>query len=932
MKKLFKRIIPCLLIVLSLITIFSCDNAEEYKYPSQVPLYTDNGTFVEIGNLKISKQDIYNRLIQSYGIEEFENIIDAELLKDVTLNEKQEQDFEDQMTTLIYGTTKLNDLTDEEKAEALEAFEVELVSNGLHNDESRKDDSLYYKNYYRLDYKRYLKTLEVLKAEIKENDAELEEDEEPYFTDSEYVSYFNNNFRKHYKLIIITFESEKEAKEVMAKAGIDTTNLLAPWQNKSGELDQEGIVKAFKDMYKEVYNKECSGSQDYTYEDLIAIKANSSADGVIANKAVNLATGEYTHAPIHYSGRYFLMYAEEVGQEYIHIKDENFKVADTEENITEKDANKNVKTISDSLKEQLFDYLVENEIGSTATAYQNNIDRVMYELRQEAGLEIFAEGLEITYKSNYESVFSSLDITEYDAFNATTNVSSTEVVKWNGGSITVEEMYDALTKRYGAVITLLFIQQYLVLYSDHNKVIDYATGNVLDQEAYEEYLESDLESYKESFEDGDFESYGYPSSYGWENFLRDYLGLTNEKAIIVDFNSTLYEDVLALYKKSLYIAEVGEVEAVVLTDAESNKTWGLKADKWKETHDTGVAVVNENEKPAITIGWSEADIEGLPEKDDANKVVTYKLEDYYGHFILTTKEGKFLTNVTADQAVLEVYDEIYDDTFSATATGLYAYYDLDQNGVADEVAENDAARAKVLVQKIWEEAKAESSEKTIAENLNTVVRRFELAGPNDPEWYSFKQEGLRVSVISGSTYSNNSSADEKVLETIQGMWSLIINYRNPLGTSQNIAGQTLDPLHRYVNNEKVYTVGAYEFADKYDAVYADNGYYRFAVTKATSRTAYQYSVNTKTQKPSLYIYEQYLLDKDDRDITINCSTQLTTYYVPAMNKLSGTDVVNKNLMNLSKDLLSQVKFADDANNTLKDSLTFLIDSGIKEYE
>ena len=83
MKKLFKRIIPCLLIVLSLITIFSCDDAEEYKYPSQVPLYTDNGTFVEIGNLKISKQDIYNRLIQSYGIEEFQNIVDAELLKDV---------------------------------------------------------------------------------------------------------------------------------------------------------------------------------------------------------------------------------------------------------------------------------------------------------------------------------------------------------------------------------------------------------------------------------------------------------------------------------------------------------------------------------------------------------------------------------------------------------------------------------------------------------------------------------------------------------------------------------------------------------------------------------------------------------------------------------------------------------------------------------
>ena len=176
------------------------------------------------------------------------------------------------------------------------------------------------------------------------------------------------------------------------------------------------------------------------------------------------------------------------------------------------------------------------------------------------------------------------------------------------------------------------------------------------------------------------------------------------------------------------------------------------------------------------------------------------------------------------------------------------------------------------------------------------------------------------------------SADEKILETIKGMWTLISEYRNPLGTSQNITGQTLDPLYRYVSNEKVYTVGAYEFADKFNAIYADNGYYQFAVTKASSRTAYQYSTTTKTQKPSLYIYEQYLLDKDDREITINCSSQITTYYTPAINKLSGSSVINKELMNQAKALLSQVTFTDDANGSLKASLTFLVDAAIEELE
>ena len=70
-------------------------------------------------------------------------------------------------------------------------------------------------------------------------------------------------------------------------------------------------------------------------------------------------------------------------------------------------------------------------------------------------------------------------ITDYEQFKATKNESSTEVAKWNGGSLTVEEMFDALTERYGAVITLLFVQQYVVLNSKHNDVMNYVTGEIL---------------------------------------------------------------------------------------------------------------------------------------------------------------------------------------------------------------------------------------------------------------------------------------------------------------------------------------------------------------------------------------------------------------------------------------------------------------------
>ena len=491
-------------------------------------------------------------------------------------------------------------------------------------------------------------------------------------------------------------------------------------------------------------------------------------------------------------------------------------------------------------------------------------------------------------------------------------------------------MFDALTERYGAVITLLFVQQYVVLNSKHNDVINYVTGEILNSEKYEEYVEADIDAYKESFEDGDFESYGFPASYGWENFLRDYLGLSEEAAIIVDFNSTLYEDVLALLTKSLYMAEVGDVELVVLTDAEGVKTWGLKSDKWAQTHDTKVKVVDENVKPAITLAWDTEDIKDLPTTDENGKAKIYAKNDYYGHFILTSNEGAYLTDVTADQAVLEAYDEIYEETFSATVSGVRVFYDKDLDGVEDEVAEADATLAQELINLVWDAARHESAENTIAANLTKVIRNYELAAPGSV-WYSYKQAGLRVSVISGATYSNNTTADENILTVIKGMWTDIVNYKDETGAAASITGQTLDPIYRYVKNDKVYTVSAYKFADKYGAVYADNGYYQFAVTKATSRTAYEYKTSTKTQKPSLYIYEQYQLDSDDRDITINCSSQITTYYTPAINRIAGSNVVNKTILTSAKELLSSIKFTEN-NTKLHGDLTYLINAALEELE
>ena len=204
------------------------------------------------------------------------------------------------------------------------------------------------------------------------------------------------------------------------------------------------------------------------------------------------------------------------------------------------------------------------------------------------------------------------------------------------------------------------------------------------------------------------------------------------------------------------------------------------------------------------------------------------------------------------------------------------------------------------------------------------------------EYGSYKQAGLRVQLITGSTYSNTTTAPDDVLAAVKENWTNIVNYKDTkdgegkiIGTT--ITGQNLDPVYRYLLNSNVYYVTAYDFiVDK--AIYGDNGYYRLAVTKATSRTS-KYIDESKQTYPTLYQYEQSLLDSDDRDITISTtlSTRISTYYTPAIKRLTKDSIVNKALMTDCKALLDSITFTNN-NDANKSILEFIIAEAIKTAE
>ena len=956
MKNTLKKILPCLLVIVSLFTITGCKKTKN-TYPSQVPNLSEEfakETFVTIDGMNITNGNIYYHLLQSYGMNIIEQVMDEKLLADVTLTDEQKELFDEKMNNLIYKTDNPDELTEEEKADLFEDFKIEMISDGLLVEDADKDNPLYYMNYQLLEFKRLVKTLEVLKQEIKEfnekadkNAAEAGTDPVYYYKAEDYLNFFVDNFHKTHDLIVVTFDSQKQALEALAKAGVNTANLSGEWTKASSDekFTKEELVEVFKDLYKTAYGKDCEGAKTYFYEDLVKIATSSTPDRIIAQRATSLNANDlaksYTHGPLSYNGRWYAMISLADSDEYFYDEDHEVKYED--KLVEEKDEMLKPTKISKELEEKLFDELVYVKLTGNATTYQNQIDRVMFEIRQDAGLEIYAEGLEIAYKNAYNAAFSALKITDNDKFFETKNVSDKVVFKWNDGEITNEQMFGKLTERYGALITLLYLQQHVVLASKYNEVVNYKTGEILDQKKYDEYFKKDIKSYKESFEKGSFASYGFPASYGWENFLRDYIGITDEAQAIIDFNSTLYTDVLDIYTKSIYEAEVSEITLTVKPSGNSDikgNTWWMSSPKWADEHDTEITVADENEKPEILLVYSKDDFTLREEDKDMD------INDYYGHYVLRTKTGDFVTKVAVDEAIHEEYMNIFKDTFSANATGVRAYYDVDLDGTEDELEEGtpEADLAKALVEEIWEEVEAKKKNdgtKTIYTYLNEVIREYETSSINS-SWNQYRTAGLRLTTFENNSYNRSSEIGDGLKTYIFNMWTEINEYKNHkdkegedgvvIGTT--ITGQSLDPGYRYVKNSQAYYVTALDFVHDKGAIYEDNGYMKLAITKATAKTTEYYyttsnGVEKNIQHVTKYLYDQYLLDSSDRDATVNCTAQISSYYAAAISNLASEKIVNTKLMNACKDLLAKTTFTNN-NDKFIETLTILIDAGIKK--
>ena len=815
MKKLLSKILPCLLLVLLVLGITSCKQESKYAHPSVEPnISNGSAEFLKLKDKTITNQTAYNRLLQTYGLTTLINWVDEITLADVEVDEDA---YQEQLNFIIYGTKDLDSLTEDEKKEAYEKFEKDMFSQGYETEEA-------WKAYYKLEYKRYAYGL----AEYEKHILKLNEDEKTaVLTDEDYQVAYETLYQPDYSAVILTFDSEYEAKQILSAKGIDLSKLALGWVNKSTGVAL--TAAQIKDLFIEIHetiNPDNEAIQEYKFDGDIYANELAAISATINNKVnamepIDEATDEtarkcYTVAPLAFGSRYYLA----------------LKVSETE--ITEK-----YEDATDEQKDAVLKYLLESSISS-------NFLLASAQLKALAGdndLVIYDEALEIGYKLNYANNIEKAGV-KADEYKTTTEENAKVVAKltYNGKvyELNADDLYARLSKQYGPALSLLYIQEYIVLSNPaYNKVTNYFTGEVLDSKLYEEYKKSAVTSYKTSLEKGDYASKGFPANYDWDKFLVDYLGVNSEEELMNLYGSALYSAAEGYFIKDIYLDE-------------------SKNDEGETVYD--------------------------------------------------------------DTKVQEEMDKIFNEFFSATMIGVYAYYDKADkglsNGKADEMTEEQQKLATELVEAVYAEAKERRNAKeadSLAAAFSEIVKEYKSTAASvvTNQWKKYKEAGLQLTLVSSTTYTNASTADEAILDEARKQWDLVNAFKddkeaNPKGIS--LLGQTLDPGYRNVESALVTYIQADAIADKSSAFMANNAAYRLVITKATDHTYIKKS--DSTFKPTYQQYSSYL--KDTSNVSSAVSTAIKTYYTPAISNLTTSSIVSNLLFNQTAGLIDEgvVTFGD----------------------
>ena len=858
MKKNIKNLLLIMIVLLGVFTLAGCGN--KYKYPSETPEVTNPKEVVlTIGDYKVTKEQMYYRNLTSYGVDVLNSLIDDALLpKFESLTAEEKADYEDYKNEKIYLTTDLEKLDAEEKADAEKTFKKSQVLKGNYTD-AEIEAAL------KLEYRRFVFASKEMKEEMENFEPVTNDDgeviQEEYFTETEIKNAIATVYPTESTIILLTFRSELEAKSLLEAVGIYADQYdYRGWHklvkdaegNKAaGELlTQTEVYDAFIEMYNTLYgHMGCSIKENaykaegnkyvwdlqenangynnfkYTYNQLSAISST------IAKKVFDTLTTEnfsssYTIAPNKYLTKYFL--AIEV--------EEKEAVGITS---SDKDVEKQL------IKSKLSDALINN---------------YLYEKRIDSDLVIYDRGLEILYADTYNAVVSSLSIDktyEKTSLTSKTNVATLDV-DGKAVAITADDLSDAMNAKYGVSTGIGFAGQAILLAdAKYSKVFDIVTGEILDQEAYDKLYEEEIASYKEELEAGTFATLGYPKGYGWENFLRDRLGVLSELELLA--LGSVYDDALTALGETTYTFSN---DASIAINGLFTKV--LLGELSREAYEQQIA------------GYVEA----------AENTIQYQMQ------------------------------KVVDEYYNLNAYSIRVYTDLDHNGAADELTDEAKAYAEVLINYfIAEGTNTSVAGKTYAERIATLVKEYNLAAYNDMTkvgnvtFAELKEAGIEVTLSTATTYSSKTENDEEFGKVLKGLWNQVKDGK--------IAEKTFTSTTKTVKFEDELVSDFYttEYAVSKVVVTEANDY-----TYIVNNTKVKQVLPTEELIDRYLIVNKEDEDKTDEELKLSVSTKekaaIEAYYKVAMNEFTSEEALGEALIAVREDLFEKgtMKFADSSLN------------------
>lgn len=247
--KIFKKLLPVAVglgVIILIAVIIVVVSVATNKTPV---LANGDDSYLQYGDLNVTKQDLYEALKKDYGVSELVRLIDTYLYQEQIKNVKDE-DLISYIEEDIFGDEEARkELTAEKKQEMWDDVVESLALTGIISAAEAKSNPSFedktgnvwtkIKDYYRLQYAKEewakVAYLEKYKSELK--------DPNVLFTDEQIEDYFEANYGKTTTGLFIPFSSAKAAQAMMESVGINYDASLS--SNSSKQL--AGWVKASYD-------------------------------------------------------------------------------------------------------------------------------------------------------------------------------------------------------------------------------------------------------------------------------------------------------------------------------------------------------------------------------------------------------------------------------------------------------------------------------------------------------------------------------------------------------------------------------------------------------------------------------------------------------------------------------------------------------------